>query len=262
MYKKQTLTIAIIFYLIAIVVNINLKQPKIVISKQASSLNLNTKSLLFFSAGNKRLLADLLWIQTLLEADESHYKEKDLNSWMFLRFWNISNLDPKFYQNYLWGGIYLSIIKDDRLGAAEIFEKGIKYYPQDFGLNYNAGFNYYAQLANYKRAYELFEKVQYSNQAPPFLPTLTAKIKYQYDFDYEGTIAILMDQYNKSQDEYLKEKIKKNIYSLKADRDLKCLNEKKNECEKIDLDGNPYLIKDGKYVSPKPYAPYQIHTIK
>lgn len=254
-----SLSLAIIFYGSAIYLNLDLVKPKIEISKQDSALNFNTTFLKTFSLGNKRFFSDILWIQTLLESDEEHYKNKDLNSWMYVRFNNISQLDPNFYENYIWGGIYLSIIKDDRLGAADIFEKGLKVFPNDYELNYNAGFNYYAQLGNNIRAFELFDKIKNHSKAPPFMPTLTAKIKFQTDFDFDGTLAILTEQYNKIKDDFLKEKIKTNIYSLKATRDLQCLNSKKSGCEKKDLDGNDYILKNGKFESVKSFVPYLIH---
>ncbi len=247
------------FYGVAIFINKDLIRPKIEISKQDSALNFNTNFLKFVSIGNRRFFADIIWVQTLLESDEIHYKKSDLNSWMFIRFKNIAELDPYFYQNYLWGGIYLSIIKDDRTGASEIFERGLKFYPDDYDLNYNAGFNYFAQLGNYPRAYDLLSKIQYHSKAPSFLPTLTAKIKFESNFNYDETILFLIEQLKITKDEMVSEKIKSNIYSLKAERDLDCLNQQKVDCEKTDAEGNSYVFKNGEYVSRRRYRPYRIH---
>lgn len=248
-----------IFYIGVIFFNQNLIKPEILINKQESAINFNKDFLKFISIGNKRFFSDLIWVQTLLESDESHYKKNDLNSWMFVRFYSISELDPFFYQNYLWGGIYLSIVKDDRLGAAKIFEKGLKHYPDDYGLNYNAAFNYYAQLENYKRAYELLSKIQYYPQAPYFLRTLVAKIQFQTSFDYDETINLLKRYLDETKDELLIDKIKKNIYAVKAERDIKCLNEKSAKCDSKDAYGNSYLYKNGKYDSVEKYLPYRIN---
>lgn len=256
--SKKTITslsLALIFYGSAIYLNLDLLKPKIEISKQDSAINFNTTFLKFFSIGNRRLVADILWIQTLLESDEEHYKANDLNGWMYVRFNNVAELDPLFYENYIWGGIYLSIIKDDRQGAANIFEKGLKIFPNDYDLNYNAGFNYYAQLGNYKRAHELFYQIQNHPKAPSFLPTLAAKIKFQTDFDYDAALAILHEQYNKMKDEYLKDKIRTNIYSLKATKDLECLNSNKTGCDLKDLDGKFYIRKNDRFETIKEFPP-------
>lgn len=251
--------LAFIFYGIALLVNTDLVKPKIEVTKQDSAINFNTTFLKLFSMGNKRFISDLIWVQTLLESDDSHYKKRDLNSWMYIRFNNIAALDPNFYQNYLWGGIYLSIIKDDRLGAAEIFEKGLKIFPDDYDLNFNASFNYYAQLGNYSRAYELLKKIQHHPKSPAFLPTLAAKIKFQNDFDYQGTIEFLLEQYKTTKDEMVKQKIEKNIYALKAENDLNCLNAGLNDCEKIDAHGRPYQKIDGQFKAARPFTPYRLN---
>ena len=88
-----------------------------------------------FSMGQKRVLADLIWIATLLESDVEHYKSDDLNSWMYLRFKTLFELDPSFLTGYRFAGKYLSIVKDDLEGAKEIFEQGLANYPQDYQLN-------------------------------------------------------------------------------------------------------------------------------
>lgn len=91
--------------------------PILFISKQQSSLNVSESIVENFNIGQKRLISSLLWISTILESDQEHYKNKDLNSWMFLRFKTISFLEPKFYEAYNFGGPYLSIIKNDLAGA-------------------------------------------------------------------------------------------------------------------------------------------------
>ena len=79
----------VILFVFAGVTNHKNPKPKIILEKQDTAINLNKNILLFLNFGNRRIIADLLWIQTLLESDNEHYKQKDLNSWMYLRFLNI-----------------------------------------------------------------------------------------------------------------------------------------------------------------------------
>ena len=74
------------FLLIAGLIHNSIQKPEIVFNKQSSALNINQDFLKILSSGQNRLLADYLWIVTLLESDHDHYKKKDLNSWMYLRF--------------------------------------------------------------------------------------------------------------------------------------------------------------------------------
>jgi tetratricopeptide (TPR) repeat protein len=235
-------------------------KPIVVIEKQQSAINLNQNILLFFNLGNKRLLADLLWIQTLLESDQDHYKKNDLNSWMYLRFLSISSLDPKFYENYMYGGLYLSIVKDDVLGAAEIFEKGLAFYPKDYKLNYYAGFNYYFEQGNFEKGLIYLERIKNHPKAPPFIKLIVGKLKFETSQNADIALTFLKNEYNESKDEFLKQKIKSDIYALQAETDLQCLNSKKNECNKVDADGKSYLFQSGVWKSQRPFSPYKIHT--
>ena len=150
----------LVCFLIAGFLNQKIIRPTPNLSKQETALNINQDLLVFLSAGNKRLLTDLLWVQTLIESDLDHYSAHDLNSWMFVRFNTISTLDPLFYQNYLWGGQYLSIVKDDLIGAVTLMEKGTKYYPEDYQLNFNLGFTYYYELGDYRKGIFYFDKIK------------------------------------------------------------------------------------------------------
>src|SRR4051812_26318090 len=81
------LGIGIVLFLIAGIINQRTPKPNPDLSKQLTALNVNKDLLVFLSAGNKRLITDLLWVQTLLESDLQHYSARDLKNWMFIRFY-------------------------------------------------------------------------------------------------------------------------------------------------------------------------------
>ena len=148
--KKDIISIVFISILFCItyLLNNRFKKPILKVSKQDSAINVDQTILQIFSLGNQRFLSSLLWVQTLLESDIEVYKKRDLNSWMYLRFNSIINLDPYFYEAYKIGGQYLSVIKDDDLGAAKILKMGIEKFPNDFWLHYLLGFQYYFELGD------------------------------------------------------------------------------------------------------------------
>lgn len=145
------------------------------ISLQNHSLNFND-SLTFFNFGQKRMISSLLWVKTLLDSDLEHYKRKDLNNWMYLRFDTVANLDPYFLENYQFGGVFLSIIKDDLLGAEMIYNKGLSQYPNDYYLNINAAFHYFHEMHNIDKAIPLLLKARTFPQAPPIIDLLIATL--------------------------------------------------------------------------------------
>lgn len=232
-------------------------KPIINITKQDSALNFNDNLINIVSVGQSRLLADLLWITTLLESDLDHYKGKDLNSWIFLRFRNIITLDPNFNRAYRFGGQYLSIIKDDLYGAKYIFEKGLAIFPNDHELIKYAAFLYAFELRDNERALELYSKLKGSDTAPRFLSSLIAKLKFGIHNDLEVILPVLQELYELEKDNGpLRYKLKKDIYAVKAQIDIECLNLKKSNCSKLDANGDPYLVKDGSYKSSSPFKPY------
>lgn len=266
MFKRQTTIyyiLTLVFFTSAAFLNLSLKQKPIEISKQESALNLQTHFLKFSFAGYKRLVADTLWITTLLESDLSHYKKKDLNNWMFLRFNSIVDLDPLFLDAYTFGGQYLSIIKDDLHGASTIFEKGLIHYPKNYSLNFNAAFLYGMELQEYKRAVELYKAIRDYPQAPKFIDSLIAKLEFEQTGDLSTAFQVLNEIYKGSKkDQLLKEKLEKDLYAIKATIDLECLNGKKVNCERKDFYGGSYIYRNGVFKAQQPFAPYQLHKKK
>ena len=237
---------------------IHLKKPEIKISKQQSALNINQNFLKFFSLGNRRLISDILWIQTLLESDNEHYSLRDKNSWMYHRFHSISELDPLFYENYLWGGQFLSIVKDDVEGASDIYERGLKHYPNDYKLNFNSGFNYYFEMGDFPKGLAALKKIKDHPDLPEPVRHVINKLEFETSGNYEFAINFLILNYNQTNDKILRKKLLSEIYSLKAEKDLKCLNENQSNCERKDAEGNPYLYQNGEFKAAKEFTPYRI----
>ncbi|PIK14473.1 hypothetical protein [Halobacteriovorax sp. JY17] len=183
----------------------------------------------------------------MLEGDTE--RVKDGNSWMYYRFKSISSLEPLFYENYVYGGVYLSIIKDDVEGAADIYNLGLKYYKNDFWLNYNGAFNDYFELQDQESALKKYKVALKSPEAKnhsKYLPSLVSRIQAESGGLKEAFI-ILINHYNNTPKGSLRKKLKENLYGLKAEIDLDCLNNYMSNCEKVDFNGLPYLLKDGKY---------------
>ncbi len=253
---------AFAFFMMAGSLNNNLKKPPLILDKQDTAININKEVLVFLSAGNKRLITDLLWVQTLLESDIGHYNKKDLNSWMYLRFMTIAYLDPHFYENYLFGGQYLSIVKDDLMGAVDLLLKGTKFFPQDYNLRYYLGFTYFYELGDSKNGAKWLESIMNHPKAPSFIKIIVSKLKFENTKDYDVTLLFLKDLIASTKDKYLKEKLLKDLYSVKAERDLTCLNSKKNDCDKFDTLGMPYIEINNVYYAQKEFNPYKLKIRK
>ena len=256
------LAVAIFVLIAACYLNLHNNKPNLVISKQDTAININTKFLILLSAGHKRLITDLIWTQTLIESDIEHYKKKDLNSWLFLRFNTISELDPKFYQNYLYGGQFLGIVKDDIEGAKIIYQKGLEQYPDDYQLNFQAGFLYYFETGDFKNGLKYLSRVESNPRAPIYLRSITNKLRLQVDGNLENIFALVLLNYQSAKDELFKKRLRKDLFNIKTEIDLKCLNAHKNDCSNTDLDGDSYIQEHGIYKSSKPFRPFRIQMRK
>lgn len=243
-------------------------KPSLVVTKQQSAVLLNDEFLKYFNLGQSRLLSSLIWVETLMESDLEHYKHDDLNSWMFLRFSTLTKIDPYFYEVYKYGGIYLSIVKDDAAGANEIYARGLKVFPNDSELYKNYAFNSYFELNNIENAIWGYENALKHSQylkEKSFIPSLLQKLKTEKSgVVTEETYQALLSQYN-----YLDDKQKKtsrvtySLYAVRAELDLKCLNKKMNEnCNRRDFHGDLYIKKDGKYISKKSFKSFRLKKRK
>ena len=238
------------------------KRPLRKISQQKKAFNLGIPLLQFASFGHYRLLSSLLWIDMWMFSNDEKYQNKDLYSWMYLRLKTITEFEPFFYEAYRFGGTYLAIIKDDIYGAAALYEKGLKHFPDDLQLNLHAAFNYYQQLHNYPRAIELYEKIQGHPKAPPILPVILSRLKANVGH-LENAFLIVKILFDATpQESPAKIKLFESLYAIKAELDLKCLNEKKKKCSKFDFEGRAYIYRDGQFVAPRTWKAYRYRPSK
>ncbi len=236
--------------------------PKLVLSKEQSSINFKSEYINLLSLGHSRLISSLLWITTLLESDIEHYKGNG-NSWMYHRFMSIAKIDPYFYDNYIIGGQYLSIIKDDTHGANDLYSLGIRFFPNDFWLYFHAGFNATFELKNKELGLEYYSHIIDHPNIQTYSPSLiTLYRKLLFD---KGELSKdeIFDQLelvlNTTTNETLIHKLKFDLYCIKTEKDLNCLNNKKSNCDYIDYFGKKYIFKEGNWYAYYDWKIYQLN---
>lgn len=241
--------------------------PKPKVSEQDRALNYSSFFLKLASFGERKLLADLLWIKTLLDSDHEHYqgKGRDLQSWMYLRFKAISDLDERFKENYVFGGRYLAIIKDDVYGSNSLIEKGLEIYPRNEVLLKTIAFNYAFELRDYKKGKEYYQKVLEYGLANPLIKSLIAKLSFETGAEPKVVIGLLQNLYDETPENHrtLRGKIAEEINKVQVELDLECLNGDRKGC----VIKNPYGFQykqdaGGTYRAPKGFVPYKVFTRK
>lgn len=246
----------------AFIISNNSAKPTLFVSKQQSTLNINENFWLYFNLGQKRLISSLYWVATILDSDVDHYKAKDLNSWMFIRFNTISILEPKFYENYNFGGPYLSIIKDDLSGADIIYTKGLTQYQNDYSLLLNSGFHYYFEERNLKKAYPILIQLKNDQRTPQYLISSLARIQSERGNLDDAFMILKESQVRFKNHSVIWHKINDQLYSIRAELDLTCLNNKLKACSKADYDGNPYILSPAGFRAEKAWTLYRPKWMK
>ncbi len=95
--------------------------------------------------------------------------------WVFQMLDVISDLSPDFKAVYLDGGVMLSVLVDDRAGAAKILNKGLEYYPEDWKLLYRTAYHELFELQNAESASALLVRAG-KRGAPRWVFSLSAKL--------------------------------------------------------------------------------------
>ncbi len=221
----------------------NSRLPKLSLKMQQSTINIDDQILRILDMGLHRAIASFLWTETLLRSDIDHYKGKEFNNWMFLRLKTITSLDPYFYQAYLNGGVYLSIVKDDDLGAEYIYDRGLNYYSEKYYLGLNAAFHYLFELDKVQKSIKALEGISENIDKVNYATELLARLKSTQG-DKTDAFNIILRLYNQSEEgSVFKKKYHTFLYSIKAELDLKCLNSKpSSNCSLKDFDGVNYLL--------------------
>lgn len=167
------------------------------------------------SFGYNDVIADLLWIRYLQDMDRCEFvqplNEKELEKsstyvppqplpvgapigematqwnknrltskchlgWSYRMLDAITNLAPKFRIAYSVGAMTLSVLIEDRQGAALLYEKALKFFPNDYPIAYRAAYHYLFEIGDQERGAELLEKAGRLG-APLWVFSLAARIR-------------------------------------------------------------------------------------
>lgn len=254
------LTIIVFLFIGILLVEKHTRKPPLSLTPQDTTIHFDEHLVKALSFGQYRLTSSILWAETMLRAGIKHYKGGDLNNWMYKRLNLITTLDPYFYQAYLYGGMYLSVVKDDDIGAKNIYEKGLLNYPYDLYLCLNAGFHYHFELFDYPNAIKVYKRIVKHPNAPKHIPSILARLQSE-EGNLQDAFKTLQAMYNTiPEGTVIRERFANQLYSIKAELDLKCLNgnEDIRSCDRLDYKGQSYLYSNGSWIAQEEWKPYRI----
>lgn len=170
------------------------------------------KLLPYLSLGHSQLIADLLWLKTILYFGEHYLTDKNY-PYLYHLIEIVTDLDPRFEEPIFFGGVVLSL----EVGAVEesnlLLKKGMINSPNEWRLPFYLGFNYWYYLKDHARAAEYISLASELPGAPSYLPRLAATL-YMKSGQREVGLRFLRELYNQAQDENLRGVIKEKIEAL------------------------------------------------
>lgn len=188
-----------------------------------------------FTLGYDEVMADILWIRLLQDFDfceKVHSTDSSIvrtgpgteagtskamceAGWVYHMLDSITELAPRFREAYESGAISLSIIVDDREGARRILDKAVVQFPNDWRLNFLAGYHYLYEIKDVETAAQRMAKAAASG-GPPWVAALAGRL---YTKAGQADIArkVLEDAFAKTRDPEIAERIKKRLAEIEND---------------------------------------------
>lgn len=173
------------------------------------------KSIKYTTMGYHDIVADSLWLRVIQDLDfcgergttlaQEHQKEwlkseankekiensgqrkfnysqykniqppKCRTGWVYEMLDTITELSPDFRAAYVSGAAALSIMVDDRQGAAQIYDKAIEQYPTDWPIAYQGGYHWLIEMREPDKAARYLQ-VAADNGAPEWVYSLLGRI--------------------------------------------------------------------------------------
>ncbi|MBS1970782.1 MAG: hypothetical protein JSU04_10765 [Bdellovibrionales bacterium] len=141
------------------------------------------------------MTADFLWIRAIQDFDYCDQQiAKNLcvgKGWLYRMLNAITELSPKFRMPYATGAVALSVMVSDVEGAAQIFDKGVREFPNDWPILYRAAYHSLYEVKDKKKAADLFIRAG-RNGAPPWVFSLAGGL-YNESNDRVAAEAVLAE---------------------------------------------------------------------
>lgn len=165
------------------------------------------------SFGYKIQTADAFWLRAIQDFDycDQPLNEKECRgeSWLFHLIDLTTNLDSKFRDAYYYGAMALTILVSDYRGASEIFDKGVQVFPEDWRLNYLAGYHALFEEKNKLKASKLYYAAA-AHGAPAWVNVLAGRLAYDSG-ENEFAAKILEEMIKNNQEPSLTKRLKKKL---------------------------------------------------
>ena len=189
---------------------VNSYLPKLRSDRGVNKIIIPDKYAKLISIGYRELLSSILWIDII----QNSTVLKDESLFEYNRADVISSLSPLFYQNYKFNSLTISIAKDQFKNSNKLIKKGLHYFPLDYDLLFQHGFNSFFLLDDRLDGIKYFKKIydenlyhEKSKNFPIIYSNVQKKIGHK-----ELSKKILYDLYINTDNEKLKKILRRKLY--------------------------------------------------
>ena len=182
----------------------------------------------YFSFGFAEVYGDILWLRLIQDMDfcsgekgrpvyTGKKKYPCQQGWSYKMTDAITELVPRFLAPYLRASSIMSVIMRDKEGAKRIYDKGVKRFPGNWNLHFQAGYHYIWELKDETRGAELLLQAA-RNGGPQWLYNLVVKKYRKFGklmLARQVLEEFLQNDINKQYQDIIKEKLKEIERELK-----------------------------------------------
>lgn len=189
---------------------------KIVFDFNENFYSYSAQTLRAMTFGYSRAAGALLWLR-FLQQTPPRQVEKNQVSWIYRDLDALTEIDPEFYPAYELGGIFLSVITEDKRGAEQILLKGARAFPERWRIHGHLGYHYQYELMEPEKACEQYMQ---GSKLPgaPFLFGLLASSCVNKTAGREQSIAFLEGMLSEAKDPMVRDRFEKKIQALREGR--------------------------------------------
>jgi tetratricopeptide (TPR) repeat protein len=167
------------------------------------------------SLGHTALAADLAWLRAVQYYGEHKRTDRKFDMMGHI-FEIITDLDPKFVNAYIFGGLVTAQDARDVEKGLALMEKGLAENPDDWQMNFETAFVHYTMAKNYDRAAELFRRAAALPGAPESAIRFAAFVTHRAG-DPRAALYLWQEFHNRTTNGEMREKALQNIRRLEAE---------------------------------------------
>lgn len=185
------------------------------------------------SSGFHVLVADVLWLRTVLAFGEIHDEDTlaqyGFGKWLQGSIWAISELDPQWRTPYQWGGLMLEVAQEPQ-AAKELYERGVTYFPEEYRFWFALGMLEYFSFEDPQAASQAMSRAAECPGAPDWFAVASVAYGAEQETEEAG-IQYLRSQLEATGDPDLRQGIEERIQRLEHQRYERQINQVKAELE-------------------------------